>query len=158
MLKLNAECKTRLRRLLQFFVEVSKSRHSSLVLVGASAQRYRSPLVFARTKWLLWCDSLPLRRGGSLMTAYNLEPGHQQILRGDHRAPNATKSSRWCRSPRVTSHRLSLDQEKSNACGVCSRWLSLALVRSCNTQKCIQWEYSWSFFVCHIFIIKRAYQ
>jgi hypothetical protein len=31
---------------------------------------------------------------------------------------------RWCQSPRVTSHRLSLDQEKPNACGVCSRWLS----------------------------------
>jgi hypothetical protein len=43
MLKVNTECKVRVRRLLQFFVEVSKSRHSSLVLVGAPAQGYRSP-------------------------------------------------------------------------------------------------------------------
>jgi hypothetical protein len=87
-------------------------------------------LFLARTKCSLWDDPLPLRRGGSFTTAYNLEPGHQQILQGDHRAPNATKPSRWCRSPRVTSYRLSLDQEKPNACGVCSRWLSLALMRS----------------------------
>jgi hypothetical protein len=39
-------------------------------------------------------DPLPLRRGGSLTTAYKLELGHQQDLHGDHRAPNATKSSR----------------------------------------------------------------
>jgi hypothetical protein len=44
MLELNAECKARFRRLLHFFPEVSKSRHSSLVLVGAPAQGYRSPL------------------------------------------------------------------------------------------------------------------
>jgi hypothetical protein len=50
MLKVNAECKARVRRLLQFFAEVSKSRHSSLVLIGAPAQRYHSPLVLARTK------------------------------------------------------------------------------------------------------------
>jgi hypothetical protein len=31
MIKLNAECKEKLRKLLQFFAEVSKSRHSSLV-------------------------------------------------------------------------------------------------------------------------------
>jgi hypothetical protein len=91
MLELNVECKARLRRLLQFFAEVSKSRHSSLVLVGAPAQGYRSPLVLARTKCSLWGDPLPLQRGGSLTTAYNLELGYQQILRGDHRAPNATK-------------------------------------------------------------------
>jgi hypothetical protein len=34
MLKINAECKAKLRRLLQLFTEVSKSRHSSLVLIG----------------------------------------------------------------------------------------------------------------------------
>jgi hypothetical protein len=95
-----------------------------------SEEGYRSPLVLARTKCSLWDDPLPLRRGGSLTTTYNLEPAHQQILQGYHHAPNTTKPSRWCRSPRVTSHRLSLDQEKPNACGVCSRWLSLALMRS----------------------------
>jgi hypothetical protein len=50
MFELNAECKARFRRLLQFFPEVSKSRHSSLVLIGAPVQGYRSPLVLARTK------------------------------------------------------------------------------------------------------------
>jgi hypothetical protein len=119
MLKINAECKVRVRRLLHFFVEESKSRHSSLVLVGAPTQGYRSPLVLARTKCSIWDDPLPLWRGGSLTTTYKFEPGHQQVLWGDHRTPIATKLSRWCRSPRVTSHRLSLDQEKPNACGVC---------------------------------------
>jgi hypothetical protein len=37
MLKVKAECKVRARRL-QFFAKVSKSRHSSLVPVGAPAQ------------------------------------------------------------------------------------------------------------------------
>jgi hypothetical protein len=41
MLELNAECKAKCRKL-HFFAEVSKSRHSSLVLVGAPAQGYRS--------------------------------------------------------------------------------------------------------------------
>jgi hypothetical protein len=92
--------------------------------------RVSFPLVPARTKCSLWDDPLPLRRSGSLMTAYKLEPGHQQILWGDHRAAIATKPSRWYWSPRVISHRLSLNQEKPNACGVCYRWLSLALIRS----------------------------
>jgi hypothetical protein len=43
MVKVNAECKARVRSLLQFFVEVSKSWHSSLVLVGAPAQGYHPP-------------------------------------------------------------------------------------------------------------------
>ena len=94
MLELNAECKAKFRRLLQFFPEVSKSRHSTLVLVGAPAQGYRSPLVLARTKCSLRDDPLPLQRGGSLKTAYKLESGHQQDLHGDHQAPNATKPSR----------------------------------------------------------------
>jgi hypothetical protein len=50
MLELNAECKARFRRLLQFFAKVSKSQHFSLVLVGAPTQGYHSPLVLARTK------------------------------------------------------------------------------------------------------------
>jgi hypothetical protein len=48
--KVKAEYKVRERRLLQIFPEVPKSQNSSLVLVGAPAQGYRSPLVFARTK------------------------------------------------------------------------------------------------------------
>jgi hypothetical protein len=50
ILKVNAESKVGTRRLLQFFPGVSKSRHSSLVLVGAPTQGYRSPLVLVRTK------------------------------------------------------------------------------------------------------------
>jgi hypothetical protein len=57
------------------FFEVSKSQHSSLVLVGAPAQGYHSPLVLARTKYSLWDDHLPLRRSRSLTTAYNLQVG-----------------------------------------------------------------------------------
>ena len=56
--------------------------------------RVSLPLGPARTKCSLRDDPLPLRRGGSLTTAYNLEPGHQQVLQGDHRDPNATKPSR----------------------------------------------------------------
>ena len=56
--------------------------------------RVSLPLVLARTKCSLRDDPLPLRRGGSLETAYKLESGHQQDLHGDHRAPNATKPSR----------------------------------------------------------------
>jgi hypothetical protein len=49
MLELNAECKERFRRLLQFFAEVSKSRHSSQVLVGAPLQGYCRHFGPART-------------------------------------------------------------------------------------------------------------
>jgi hypothetical protein len=94
MLKLSAKCKARFISLLQFFPEASKSRHSPLVLVGAHTQGYRSPLVLTRTKCSLRDDPLPLRRGGSLTTAYKLELDHQQDLHGDHRTPNATKPSR----------------------------------------------------------------
>jgi hypothetical protein len=128
--KVNTECKVRVRRLLHFFVEVSKSRHSPLVLVGAHRARVSLPMVLARTKCSLWDDSLSLRHGGSLTTVYRLKSGHQQVHWGDHHTPIATKPSRWCRSPRVTSYRLSLDQEKPNAYGVCSRWLSCALMGS----------------------------
>jgi hypothetical protein len=50
MFKVNTECKVRARRLLQFFAEVSKSQHSSLVLVEVAVQGYHSPLVLVRTK------------------------------------------------------------------------------------------------------------
>jgi hypothetical protein len=60
----------------------------------ATVQGYRSPLVLARTKCSLRDDPLPLRRDGSLTTAYKLESGHQQDLHGHHRALNAIKPSR----------------------------------------------------------------
>jgi hypothetical protein len=56
--------------------------------------RVSLPLGPRKNQVLTMCDLLPLRRGGSLMTAYKLEPDHQQILQGDHRAPITTKSSR----------------------------------------------------------------
>jgi hypothetical protein len=130
LLKVSVGCKVRAGKLLWIFLKVSESRYSPQVLVGAPAQGYSSPLVLARTKCSLWDDHLPLRYSGSLRTANKLESGHQQILKGNHRALNATESSWWCRSPRVISHKLSLDQEKSNACGMCSRWLLLVLMRS----------------------------
>ena len=54
------------------FAEVSESRHSPLVLVGAPAQGYSSPLIHARIKCSLWVDSSTLRRGESSTTAHNL--------------------------------------------------------------------------------------
>jgi hypothetical protein len=92
MLKVNVECKVRARRLLQSFPEVSKSRHSSLVLVGAPAQGYRSPLVGPSDLYeMIICLS-----GGVDPSRPRtiFESGHQQVLWGDHRTPIATKPSR----------------------------------------------------------------
>jgi hypothetical protein len=50
LLKVNTECKGRAKKLLRIFPRVSESQHSQLVLVGAPAQGYRSPLVLTRTK------------------------------------------------------------------------------------------------------------
>jgi hypothetical protein len=47
------------------FADVSESRHSPLVLVGAPVQVSRSPLIRARTKCSLRADSLTLRHGES---------------------------------------------------------------------------------------------
>jgi hypothetical protein len=129
MLELSVKCKARFRRHLQFF-----SRYRRVGTLPQSSLEH--PRKGIAPPWSLQEPSayyemnLCHSRGGSLTTAYKLETGHQQDLQGDHRAPNATKLSRRCRLPRVTSRRLSLDQEKPNACGVCSRWLSLALMRS----------------------------
>ena len=54
------------------FIEVSESRHSPLVLVGAPAQGCSSPLIRARIKCSLRVDSLTLRHGESHTTAHNL--------------------------------------------------------------------------------------
>jgi hypothetical protein len=94
MLELSAECKARFRRLLQFFPEVSKSRHSPLVLVGAPAQGYHSPLVLARTKCSLRDDSLPLRRGGC--------DGTSQVIRPTYSCPCPTDLRQPCRCPWIT--------------------------------------------------------
>ena len=54
------------------FAEVSKSRHSPLVLVGAPTQECSSSLIHARIKCSLQVDSSTLRRGESPTTAHNL--------------------------------------------------------------------------------------
>ena len=56
----------------RYFPNVSESRHSQLVLVGAPAQGCSSPLIRARIKCSLRVDSLTLRRGESPTTAHNL--------------------------------------------------------------------------------------
>jgi hypothetical protein len=83
LLKWNVECKAKGLDDSSNFPEVSKSRHSPLVLVGAPVQGFSSILFLARTKCSLWDDSLPLRRGESLTTTYNVELGHQQSHLGD---------------------------------------------------------------------------
>jgi hypothetical protein len=54
------------------FFEVLESRHSPLVLVGAPAQGYSSPLIRARIKCSLRADSLTLRRGESPTAAHTM--------------------------------------------------------------------------------------
>ena len=67
MFKVNREGGTQ-----RCFAEVSESRHSPLVLVGAPAQGCSSRLIRARIKCSLRVDSLTLRRGESPTTAHNL--------------------------------------------------------------------------------------
>ena len=67
LLKIKLEVETR-----RCFAEVSESRHSPLVLVGAPAQGYSSPLIRVKIKCSLRVDSLTLRRGESPTTAHNL--------------------------------------------------------------------------------------
>ena len=67
MLKVNREGGTR-----RCFAEVSESRHSSLVLVGAPAQGCSSPLIRARIKCSLQVDSSTPHHGELPTTAHNL--------------------------------------------------------------------------------------
>jgi len=76
------------------FAEVSESRHSPLVLVGAPAQGSYSPLVRARTKCSLRADSLTLCRGESPKTAHKLDMSHPQELRAVFVPPITTDPSR----------------------------------------------------------------
>ena len=54
------------------FAEVSGSRHSPLVLVGAPMRGFSSPLIHARIKCSLRVDSSTLHHGESPKTAHNL--------------------------------------------------------------------------------------
>ena len=98
MLKVNRERGTR-----RCFAEVSESRHSPLVLVGAPTQGCSSPLIHARIKCSLWVDSSTLHRGKSPKTAHNLSWVTQKLHRVITKLPITTKPSRWWQSPRVTS-------------------------------------------------------
>ena len=102
------------------FAEVSESRHSPLVLIGAPAQGSCSPLVRARTKCSLRADSWTLRRGESPKTAHKLDTSHPQELRAVFVPLITTEPSRWWRSPRVTSKDLSLDPNKALESGGCT--------------------------------------
>ena len=106
------------------FTEVSESRHSPLVLVGAPAQGSCSPLIRARTKCSLLADSSTLRRGESPKTAHKLDTSHPQELRAVFVPPITTEPSMWWRSPRVTSKELSLDPNKALESGGCTLDLS----------------------------------
>jgi hypothetical protein len=87
----------------RYFSEVSESRHSPLVLVGAPAQGCSSPLIHARIKYSLRANSLTLCRGESLTTAHKMSWVIHKLRRMITKLPITTKPSRWWRSPRVTS-------------------------------------------------------
>ena len=101
------------------FTDVSESCHSPLVLVGAPAQGYCSPLVRARTKCSLRADSSTLRRSESPKTAHKLDTSSQE-LRAVFVPPITTEPYRWWRSTTVTSKELSLDPNKALESGGCT--------------------------------------
>jgi hypothetical protein len=76
------------------FPEVSESRHSLLVLVGAPAQGYSSPLIHARIKCFLWANSLTLCRGESLTTAHKMSWVIHKLRRMITKLPITTELSR----------------------------------------------------------------
>jgi hypothetical protein len=98
LLKVNRERGTR-----RCFAEVSESRHSLLVLVGAPAQGCSSSLIRASIKCSLRVDSLTLRRSESPKTTHNLSWVTHKLRRVITKLPITTKPSRWWQSPRVTS-------------------------------------------------------
>jgi hypothetical protein len=115
LLKVITKWKERARKLFQLFSEVSESRHSSLVLVGAPAQRYH-PLSPRKHQVLTMRCSFTSSAGWISHDREQTWARLPTILRGDHRTPIVTEPSRWCLSPRVISYKLSLDLEKPNWC------------------------------------------
>jgi hypothetical protein len=85
--------------------------HSPLVLVGAPAQGYSSPLIRARIKCSLQADSLTLRRGESPTTAHKRSWVIHKLHRMITKLSITIKSSRWWWSPRVTSKNSHLTME-----------------------------------------------
>jgi len=119
------------------FVEVSETRHSPLVLIGAPVQGPCSPLVRARTKCSLRADFSTLRRSESPTTANKLDTSHPQEHRVIFMPPITTELSRWWRSPRVTSKELSLDLNKAKESGGCTLDL-LILTREGSLKKSLK--------------------
>ena len=76
------------------FAEVSESRRSPLVLVGAPVQGCSSPLIRARIKCSLRVDSSILRRGESPKAAHNLSWVTHKLRRVITKLPITTKPSR----------------------------------------------------------------
>ena len=89
MLKVRREKGTR-----RYFSNVSESRHSPLVLVGAPVQGCSSPLIHARIKCSLWVDSSTLRRGESPTTAHTMTWVIHKIRQMITKFPITTKPSR----------------------------------------------------------------
>ena len=85
------------------FAEVSESRHSSLVLVGAPAQGCSPPLIRARIRTRIKADSLTLCRGESSTTTHNLSWVIHKLRRMITKLPITIEPFRRWRSPRVTS-------------------------------------------------------
>ena len=76
------------------FPEVSESRHSPLVLIGAPAQGCSSPLICARIKCSLWADSLTLYHGESPTTAHTMTWVIHKLRRMITKLPIITEPSR----------------------------------------------------------------
>ena len=76
------------------FAEVSESRHSPLVLVGAPAQGCSSPLIRARIKCSLRVDSSTLRRDESPKAAHYLSWVTHKLRWVITKLPITTKLSR----------------------------------------------------------------
>jgi hypothetical protein len=65
-----------------------------------------------------FCHSFKMNHSQSYTTP---ESGHHTSNPGDHHTPIAIVPSSWYRSPRVTSSRLSLNVDKPNMTGGCTR-------------------------------------
>ena len=89
MLKIKREKGTR-----RCFLEVSKSHHSPLILVGAPAQGCSSPLIRARIKCSLRVGFFDTPSRQITQSRSQLESGHPQSLRMITELPITTKPSR----------------------------------------------------------------
>ena len=78
----------------RYFLNVSESHHSPLVLVGAPTQGCSSPLIHARIKCSLWADSLTLRRGELPTTAHKMTWVIHKLRRMITKLPITTEPSR----------------------------------------------------------------